>query len=284
MSNETGGHWYRADGEPCHTLPTGPKAKNPTRPVNIRDAKQLGLIPSVTTILGVMSKPQLDGWKQKQITQAAWNARGLWEDGDTYEAYHERITTAAFRQVQDAADAGTLIHYGAELALQNMEYAEDAPVYLPQLDKTFPLKTFIKPIEEFVKKNEIETTSHELRLVNLQEGYAGTTDVSFRSKKGFGILDFKSKKTKPGYRCEPFDGQAMQVAAYHVAHYHSVPAKETHTVGCNLFVSTTEPGRVEACWYDGDRLSREWEAFKNCCGLWRHIKGYDPRKNAHVNV
>jgi len=114
--------------------------------------------------------------------------------------------------------------------------------------------------------------------VNQNEGYAGTTDVAMKSTRGFGILDFKTRKTKPGQACTPFDGQAMQIAAYHVPHYHSVPHAEAHAVGCNLFVSTTEPGRVEACWYDGAQLEKEWEAFKACCVIWRHFKNYDPRQ------
>ncbi len=43
----------------------------------------------------------------------------------------------------------------------------------------------------------------------------------------------------------------------------------------NVFVSSTEPGRVE--WVHHGDLTPDWGAFRLLCGLWRHLKGYDPR-------
>jgi hypothetical protein len=42
-----------------------------------------------------------------------------------------------------------------------------------------------------------------------------------------------------------------------------------------VFVSSTEPGRVE--WVHHGDLTPDWGAFRLLCGLWRHLKGYDPR-------
>lgn len=300
-------HWYRANGDACHSLPTKSKtAKNPTRPVKITDAMEMRLFPSVTTILGVLAKPQLDDWKQKQVHQAtlrkianlvavvnnehptperialltklvtATEADFKDKAGEVY-AFQSACIDEAFKQVEDAADAGTLIHAGAEKALQGLDYDQDQPVYLPALKQTFPLKTFIEPIVRFVDEEEIRVTGHELRTVNHGEGYAGTIDAIMRSKRGLGILDFKTRKTDPRFPCEPYDGQPMQIAAYHVSHYGSIPEPGDHAAGCNLYISTTEPGRVEDCWYDAAQVGREWHAFTNVAALWRHLKGYDPR-------
>jgi len=300
-------HWYRANGDACHTLPTSsPKAKSKTRPVKITDARQLGLFPSVTTILSILAKPQLDEWKQKQVHQATVRkmaelvavvenvqptadrvalltklVTATDEDfkdkaGQVY-AFQSACIDEAFKQVEDAADAGTLIHAGAEDALQGKDYNEDAPVFLPALDQTFPLKTFVQPIIRFVEENEIRITGNEVRTVNHTEGYAGTIDAPMRSKRGLGILDFKTRKTDPRYPCEPYDGQPMQIAAYHASHYGCIPEAYMHAAGCNLYISTTEPGRIEAVWYEAEQLGREWEAFTHVAALWRHLKGYDPR-------
>ena len=303
---EESSHWYRANGDACHSVPTSsPKAKSKTRPVKITDAIQLGLYPSVTTILSVMAKPQLDKWKQKQVQDATRRMLAQLvavQDGkqptaqdvdylrilvapditkqaevDLVAQFQEKCIEEAFRPVEEAADAGTLIHGGAELALQGKDYEEDAPVYLPALKENFPLKTFVEPIKAFVEENEIRITGNEVRTVNHNEGYAGTIDAPMRSKRGLGILDFKTRKTDPRYPCDPYDGQPMQIAAYHVSHYGCVPEADTHVAGCNLYVSTTEPGRVEAVWYDGATLAREWDAFTHVAALWRHIKKYDPR-------
>ena len=272
---EKSSHWYAADGSAHHTVPV--KSKPGTyRPTTLRDAKELRLYPSVTTILGMFAKPQLEDWKFRQITDAAHASPPT--ASETTQEYHDRILERAYRQVQDAADAGTLIHKGAELALSGLEYNQDAPVFLPSLNASFPLKTFIEPICRFVSDEEINVTGNELRLVNQAEGYAGTTDVAMRSKRGLGILDFKTRRTRAGKPCEAYDEQPTQIAAYHVAHYHSVPEPDSHVAGCNLYVSTTEPGRVAAVWYDGAKLAEEWRVLKNAAEIWRIRKGYDPRK------
>lgn len=301
-------HWYRADGKSCHTMATKPGAKNATRPTTIKDAKALLLFPSVTTILSILAKPQLDDWKQKQVQDATRRMMAQLvaivdgqpptkertqqltalvnpvtpEDMTVCTIFQQACITEAFRQVEEAADAGTLIHAGAEAALQGLDYDQDQPVYLPKLKQTFPLKTFILPIQQFVEENEITVNGHELRTVNHREGYAGTIDAVMRSKRGLGILDFKTRKTDPRYPCEPYDGQPMQIAAYHVSHYGSIPEEGAHAAGCNLYISTTEPGRVEGCWYDGAQLGREWDAFSHVAALWRHLKGYDPRASRPV--
>ena len=41
------------------------------RPTTVRDAKQLGLFPSVTSIIKILSRPQLESWKQEQAVLAA---------------------------------------------------------------------------------------------------------------------------------------------------------------------------------------------------------------------
>jgi len=43
-----------------------------------------------------------------------------------------------------------------------------------------------------------------------------------------------------------------------------------------VFVSTTEPGRVEFVTH-GD-LTQDWAAFRLLASLWRYVKGYDPRE------
>ena len=54
----SGGHWYTATGEPRHTMPkaNGDGERNTT----ISDARKLKLYPSVTSILSLFAKPQLN--------------------------------------------------------------------------------------------------------------------------------------------------------------------------------------------------------------------------------
>ena len=65
------GHWYSLEGEPMYTI-IGANGKE--RNTTLRDAKSIGLVPSVTTILGMVAKPALENWK---ITQAIKSAATL---------------------------------------------------------------------------------------------------------------------------------------------------------------------------------------------------------------
>jgi hypothetical protein len=48
------GHWYAADGLPAYRI-KGANGKE--RNTTVQDARSLGLVPSVTTVLGLVAKP-----------------------------------------------------------------------------------------------------------------------------------------------------------------------------------------------------------------------------------
>ena len=79
-------HWYAQDGSPAYTqIIASGKNKGKERPTTIRDAKKLSLVPSVTTLLGIMDKPALTHWK---INQAVDKALGIaqgedWEEDES---------------------------------------------------------------------------------------------------------------------------------------------------------------------------------------------------------
>ena len=55
------GHWYTKDGTPAYTT----MGKTGERNTTLRDARKLGLLPSVTTIIGQLSKTGLNTWLQQ---------------------------------------------------------------------------------------------------------------------------------------------------------------------------------------------------------------------------
>ena len=61
MSTESG-HWYSLDGKACHTQATKKGAKNPTRPTNLKDAREQKLLPSVTAYTKMLASPGLERW------------------------------------------------------------------------------------------------------------------------------------------------------------------------------------------------------------------------------
>lgn len=288
-------HWYFPNGKSCHTQPVKSRPGD-TRPTTLADARKLKLLPSVTGILGVLDKPQLTDWKLEQLSKEWRNRLALIATADRapddvkhavtdmltrdFDELHEEIVEHSMQQVEEAADAGELIHKGAELALQGLEYDHDEPVFLPELKTTFPLSCFIKPVEAFVKEHGITPRGHEVRLVNLEHGYAGTGDLPMVCPRGCGFGDFKTRKTKPGRPVQAYDTQVMQIAAYHYAHDWA-ELNPIMASGFNLYISTTEPGRVDAVWYEKARIEQAFDTFTALCAVWRFLKGYDPRNTIY---
>ena len=65
------GHWYtQEEGEPMYTI-IGANGKE--RNTTLRDAKNLGLVPSVTTILGMIAKPSLEKLEDRPSYKFCFN-------------------------------------------------------------------------------------------------------------------------------------------------------------------------------------------------------------------
>jgi hypothetical protein len=260
-------HFYDENGESRHEV-IGKTTGKP-RPSTIKDAKNNGWYPSVTTILDILAKKSLEDWKCNQVALAA---RRLLADGkkvhfNTEEkSYLGIVKEEAFKQVDDAADLGTKVHEALEKGLQGKDY-----------DKTYDI--YVQPTKALLQTLGINILRHELRLVNKEFGYAGTTDAAFMIGDGdvLGILDFKTCKTKKDVSIEPIDSWPAQIAAYYVTYWEQIPTKSTPAKGLNIAISTTEPGRVEAIWYSGEQLETEWKMFYHLNEIYKLKTGHDPR-------
>ena len=251
-------HWYRADGTPVHRLPTADGSGE--RPTTIRDAKRMNLYPSVTSILGVLAKPGLETWKLNQVALATLRTPKQPDESDDY--WCRRVQNSAFEQVERAADMGTKIHRALEHAMDDEPFDEE-------------VRDYVDPVLRWRGSTAIEIIDREVRVVNFTHGFAGTADVLFRyGRTGIGILDYKTRKTKPGEKVVAYDNQAMQLAAYAAAYWGE--ENIDRAVAANVFISTTEPGRIEVVKHE--TLPQDWEAFKLLTGLWRYVKNYDPRQ------
>ena len=124
-----------------------------------------------------------------------------------------------------------MIHGALELAMASQPYADD-------------LRPYVEPVLAWKRQTGIEIIDREIRLVNKAEGFAGTADVLFRyGQQGIGILDYKTRKTVPGRPVGAYDNQAMQLAAYAATYWG--PENIDRVLAANVFISTTEPGRME---------------------------------------
>lgn len=262
-------HWYSLDGKPCHTIRT--KDGKSERNTTLRDARALNLLPSVTNIIGILDKPQLTKWKMREVAKAAIAIPGP-QGEEPVDRFADRAIEAAMSQVSDAADLGTKIHNAIENLMRGSAEEPSAE-----------MQPYVKPVLEWMRKVGVKVTHSEIVLVNAVHGFAGRVDALFTWDDGFGkmgILDFKTKKTKPDEKVEAYDEHLLQLAAYAATHYGAEHLQ--HVVAANLFISSTEPGRLEVVKHDKARLVEAYEAFTQMCAIWRFRKGYDPRPDAQM--
>ena len=100
------GHWYTRQGEPMYTV----IGKTTGRPRNttLKDARELNLVPSVTTILNCAAKPGLNVWLQEQVLLAALTLPRAEDEPES--VWLKRVISDSKAQGRDAADLGTEIH------------------------------------------------------------------------------------------------------------------------------------------------------------------------------
>ena len=101
---------YHPDGRSCHTVLK--KDGSGERATTLADARKLGLLPSVTSILSIKAKPGLDAWK---LEQAILSSLTLPRGGEeTTDAFVRRVVTDMDQQSTQAAAWGTRIHEECE--------------------------------------------------------------------------------------------------------------------------------------------------------------------------
>lgn len=260
-------HWYTITGLPRHTQKTKAGAKNAERPTNIADARALHLFPSVSTITKLLALPKLELWAQEQVAVACFNNPP--HPGEEQDGYVKAMVEKSKEGLDQAAATGKIIHAALEAALRGTK-SDVTTVKIDHME--YHIDEFVVPVLNLIKENAFRVISAETVLVNSTEGYAGTTDLIINTKDGQpGIIDFKSKRTKRNTQIKPSETHAMQIAAY------SMAAHSQLGFGANIYISTTEPGRVEMVKYGFDKLNDDWKAFLSLRNLWIWQNDYDPR-------
>lgn len=241
------GHFYSRKGEPQHFCAAG------GAPTTLREARKLGLCPSVTEVLQVISKPQLEAWKRNQSIMAALTLPRI--DGETSEQLIARINSDAWKQVEDAAAEGVRIHDAIEDSFAGRTFAED---YRPHVEAVHA-----KLAELFPKVNDWvaeKSFAHQL-------GYGGKCDLHSPST---GIVaDWKGKDGDFSDGKKLAWEQHQQLSAYQVGL--GLP----RGVGVNIFVSRTHPGKVMPHIWDESDMERGWRVFEAALALHKAIKNYD---------
>jgi len=255
LFNPDNAHWYQRDGEPLHSVLS---AKGEPRPTTVRDARKLGLLPSVTNVLGVINKPELVEWKMTQAVLAALTLPRL--EGEDLGVFAKRVVEDAQSQVKGAAEFGSAFHAGAELVANTLE-----------VDQAGPYAAWLNLHRDWFQANCVRVLWTERVLVNAELGYAGTADLLVEHQQhGLTLVDYKTQGVKPGYKPRAYGSWGQQLAAYRRA--------IGKPMACmNVIVNSTEPSAlVEHVWSE-DELRSGLESFEAALVIWRNEKSYDPR-------
>ena len=237
-------HWYTRDGAPMYTVPS--KKDGSPRNTTLRDAREMNLIPSVTTILNIVAKPGLTVWLQEQAILAALT---LPRDEDELESvWLKRVVQDSKQQGKDAADKGTEIHE----AIQSFYEGKKESKY------PFHVTTCVNLIKaHYGDLNWIAERSfgHEL-------GFGGKCDMHTTDAGGI-VVDIKTKEFTDASKTLWYDEHLLQLAAYRVG----LGMPEARCA--NVFVSRTNPEFAVIKEWEEDDLKRGWEMFTHLLAYWQ---------------
>jgi hypothetical protein len=230
-------HWYAKDGAPMYTV----TAKNgEQRSTTLRDAKKMGLLPSVTTIMKAAASPGLEAWKLNQMMLAALTLPRA--EGEGEESFIKRIQADSKEHARKAAERGTQIHTAIEQFFDGQINANDLP--------------YLEPVYKSVNDTFGNLMWAVEKSFATDSGFAGKVDIHSRDGEGV-VADFKTKEFTSDTleKVAGFDENVMQLAAYR----HGLKLPNARCA--NIFVSVTEPGLVVVKEWTQEELARGWAMF-----------------------
>jgi hypothetical protein len=245
------GHWYALDGTPMYEI-VG--ANGNKRPTNLRDARKLNLVPSVTGIIKCAASPGLENWKAEQLMLAALT---LPRNPDEVEsAWLDRVRHDSRETARKAAERGTAIHAAIEQYYwqrPTFEYQEHAIGTAKHIDEVCGKQRWL-PEQSF---------AHRL-------GYGGKNDLHNPAW----CLDFKTKEFNwddvRADKLKTWDEHAMQLAACREGL--NIP-----NALCGIvYVSVTVPGLARLLVIEEEKIRQGWEMFKSLLSYWQVKNNYRP--------
>jgi hypothetical protein len=229
----------------------------------LRDARKLGLLPSVTTILRILHKEGLEKWKIEQAVLAVVTSPR--QPGEKDDDFIRRILHEEEVHEQEgriARDKGTEIHDALDFFLGGMQV--DAQIL-----------AWIAPAAEAVKAFGAVVTT-ETNLVG--PGFAGKSDAIQEADSHWSISDFKSAKKLPDPAKGAWMEHRLQLAAYAKAftNHELYRARPKPIVLRNVYISTINEGEFVICEHEEAWQEVYGRGFAPLVLHWQWATGYTP--------
>jgi len=238
------GHWYEQDGKPAYTI-IGKNGNE--RPTTLRDARKLGLVPSVTTIIGCAAAPALTNWK---IDQAILSCLTLSrEENETEKEYLDRIKADAQEQARKAAERGTQIH-----ALVQNYFEKTTDTLSSDLEFAYSAEETIQNIcgeQVWICEKSFAT-----------ERYGGKADLHNEKY----LLDIKTKDKFTNLNL--WESHFMQLAAYR-------EGLDIRSAECGILWINSVTAESCLVWAEEKELERGWKMFLSLLNFWYSKTGLE---------
>jgi hypothetical protein len=245
-------HWYTHTGEAMHEVTAS--GSGLPRATTLRDARKLGLVPSVMTILSIIDKPGLTKWQVDQGILAALTLGRRQDELD--EDFLYRVYTDSRRQVMDAANMGEKIHDACEKHISGKMIDSK---FLPHaIGVSDVIQEHFPDIHDWVTEKSF---AHPI-------GFGGRVDL--HSPSTGVVIDFKGKDFGPGDEKKLAFEQHYQLGGYHLGL--QLPPNS----GMNIFFSRTHPGHAIGYHWKAEQIECGKQVFLAAFNLWKTIKKFDP--------
>jgi|TARA_R110000803_G_scaffold63842_3_gene124593 hypothetical protein len=245
-------HWYDRNGKPCYTV-IGANGKE--RNTTLRDARKENFVPSVTTIIGMAAKPQLENWKIDQALLSALTLPRL--TGEPEDEFMARAKMDAKEQTYAAADRGTQIHAVIESGFSGENRAGFN--YAPYL-------AVKKILDELFPNADPWIAEDSFAHIN---GFGGKIDLY--NNQGI-FVDFKTKDNLEGKDPKKlvYDEHGMQLSAYAEGMEFSNPKR------VSIFIDRNDVGLALYHIWDEESHQRHLGMFSSLLAYWQLFKKYKP--------
>ena len=238
------GHWYTKQGTPAYTT----IGKTGERATTLRDARKEGLLPSVTTIINLMSKAGLDTWKQQQVLLAALTLPR--EPNEPEQDWLKRVMSDSKATGREAAERGTAIHNIIQGYFEQM-YLPEKPVYLDAIDDALK--------NHFGNQPWLSEKSFGHHL-----GYGGKCDLMAKPMNGQGsgfVVDFKTKDTDLD-KVDIYFEHELQLAAYR-------EGLNLPNARCAILFVNGKTNQVKLVEIEEPQLQKSWECFQHLLRVYQ---------------